>query len=658
MNKFQHCMWTAGFVLTLATNCPADAVNSWTKTSDGFWDENFWSLGTLPRKKQIYVLFTNEGSKTLTLRARTARDFPETVDLNVLILSAPEGSLNTFRLNQLGPDTPFHAGGIEVRSNSVFTCLASTVELTHLHIGGVVNHGAFSDVISYATYLGYYTPGRYYLTNGSVLFKNLLVGYNASGGEFHHLGGSAHLGSLSIRSGGYFLSGGNLEVADLVVANGVFRQTGGSLSTTNRIEVGNNGYASYELTDGVLHASAMRVGRTDGRVPTRDEGFGHFRQHGGTNFAGSLAVGSLVFSFSGAGGGSYGLTNGLLVTSGTIVGRGGFSQSGGTHSVDGGLALRGYTAERGFIAYATYQLNAGRLTSRGQTIDMGIMTQRGGTNKVDGTLQVQSHWLDSSQYSLVDGKLVTANTIVRGQLGGFGQYGGVHVVRGLLEAAGMSTSYIKYGLYGGELIVDDILLTQCAFRHRAGTITHTGTLTLAGGHWETAAGTNRLGPLQLAGANTNFLSLPVFRQSYTVQRPDQLRLNDSSASPWHSAARLIIYNWRGPDSGPFGNSVSFGTNRAGLTSQQLTQITFHNPASFPPGDYPARIRYTGEVVPAPPPALEYKSKPRFLVIQVPPGYVLQTATNITGPFIDVTNATSSYTYPRTSEPARFFRLRR
>ena len=131
-----------------------------------------------------------------------------------------------------------------------------------------------------------------------------------------------------------------------------------------------------------------------------------------------------------------------------------------------------------------------------------------------------------------------------------------------------------------------------------------------------------------------------------------------SALPWHPAARLIIYNWRGPDSGPFGNSVAFGTNRGGLTSQQVTQITFHNPASFPPGDYPARIRYTGEVVPAPLPFLEYKSKPHALVIQLPPGYVLQTATNITGPFIDLTNATTSYTHPHTSEPARFFRLRR
>src|SRR5207237_6008993 len=43
--------------------------------------------------------------------------------------------------------------------------------------------------------------------------------------------------------------------------------------------------------------------------------------------------------------------------------------------------------------------------------------------------------------------------------------------------------------------------------------------------------------------------------------------------------------------------IFFGTSSSGLTSQQLTQVQFSNPAGLPNGTYPARILSDGEVVP-------------------------------------------------------------
>lgn len=46
-----------------------------------------------------------------------------------------------------------------------------------------------------------------------------------------------------------------------------------------------------------------------------------------------------------------------------------------------------------------------------------------------------------------------------------------------------------------------------------------------------------------------------------------------------------------------------------------------------------------------------------LVLTWPSGWSLQSATNLPGPYFDVTNAASRYTVDMTLEPQQFFRLR-
>jgi len=45
------------------------------------------------------------------------------------------------------------------------------------------------------------------------------------------------------------------------------------------------------------------------------------------------------------------------------------------------------------------------------------------------------------------------------------------------------------------------------------------------------------------------------------------------------------------------HQLYFGKHPRALTLQQLAQIVFSNPAGLPPGNYPARMLTTGEVVP-------------------------------------------------------------
>jgi hypothetical protein len=58
-----------------------------------------------------------------------------------------------------------------------------------------------------------------------------------------------------------------------------------------------------------------------------------------------------------------------------------------------------------------------------------------------------------------------------------------------------------------------------------------------------------------------------------------------------------LKQWSGSLYGGGQQQIFFGTNASSLTAQQLSQIQFQNPAGLAPGNYPARILPTGEIVP-------------------------------------------------------------
>lgn len=256
--------------------------------------------------------------------------------------------------------------------------------------------------------------------------------------------------------------------------------------------------------------------------------------------------------------------------------------------------------------------------------------------------------------------MVTSNTFTHTYsayspgIRGFEQSGGTHVVRGTLSLQSSYTPFPGgYTLSGGELIVNNIEVgANAIFWQGGGRLTNNGTITLAGGHWKRgplAQRTQRFGRLQLqAKTNSSF--------TFSTGALATVRFAASAATAWNPQARLIFHGWQGLTTGGGQHQIYFGTNRNGLTPQQLSQIRFRDPKGFAPGEYPARHRGTGEIVPNARPVITLTRDGQDILVQWPAGYVLQTATNVPGPFSDV-EATSPYRRPTASESQRYFRLR-
>ena len=73
---------------------------------------------------------------------------------------------------------------------------------------------------------------------------------------------------------------------------------------------------------------------------------------------------------------------------------------------------------------------------------------------------------------------------------------------------------------------------------------------------------------------------------------------DSSGQGWTAGQTFLVLNWTGSLSGGGTDQLIFGSDASGLTSGQLSQVTFRDPNGVS-GDFAAQILGTGEVVPVP-----------------------------------------------------------
>jgi hypothetical protein len=137
----------------------------------------------------------------------------------------------------------------------------------------------------------------------------------------------------------------------------------------------------------------------------------------------------------------------------------------------------------------------------------------------------------------------------------------------------------------------------------------------------------------------------------------KLSFANSSGKTWMPGVTLTISNWNGFASGGGPDQFLFGNTANGLAPAQLERIQFINPAGFATGTWYAKILPTGEVVPTAKPTLATSLTGANFIIEWPTGnFVLQAATNASGPFMDV-SPSSPYTNDVTQFPRRFFRLR-
>src|SRR5262249_3393981 len=167
-----------------------------------------------------------------------------------------------------------------------------------------------------------------------------------------------------------------------------------------------------------------------------------------------------------------------------------------------------------------------------------------------------------------------------------------HRILGLLSL----NRLVTYSLGAGTLEVSNIevdpggqLLVQ------GGTVTNSGLCTINAGLVSVGTQELQLGQIRVTGSSTIiFASRPTNSAIAFLPAPATVRFRDSHDIPWNPPG-LFIQNWNstnGPD------HIFVGTSSAGLTAQQLSLVTFLNPGGFQPGNYPAAILPTGELVPS------------------------------------------------------------
>ena len=645
-------------LLLVAINPVFAVTNSWTKSTSGFWEEQpFWSLGVLPNSTQD-IVFSNPNWKALAIGANTAQNFPQSMRVKSLSVGAPVDTFNTLLMSFAGYERPLQTDSLIVESNCAFVMHASLLEVAetttdgstgNLLLNGTFRQGDFSGVKVHRNLI-VRSGGSYFMTNGTLAALHVGIG-NFAPGQFSQYGGFNNLGSLQVSTAGEFdLYGGELTASNgIVVGSGdfartsSFRQHGGSIEANTTI----NG--NYVLNGGIIIGRMSVPGNTLQRVN------GSVLQTGGTNLADAMDLG-FPNRFGGAA--IYDLSNGVVrVASSTMFHGGWFSQYNGQHTIATNFLMEGRFVGPGNV-YAEYVLAGGTLSVGSELAVLGrsVFRQGGGSNRVARQLLVSGSPPDpfsppaaAGRYTLAGGYL-SAHTLIMNPVpdGSFLQTGGSNLIteRIILEAGVDGT--LGYTLEGGTLAVKDIKVGNLTlFKHTGGIIVHSGMLILNHGNWQAANGEQALGPLLMEVGHSSNSSLTV---------PDGssiLRLANSSGQTWHSNAVLYITNWHGSISGGGQTRLYFGSTANGLTAQQLAQIKF----SLPGGLSSARILATGEVVPQmqAQQQLGFSRSGNTITLRWEPTWILQSSTNVAGPYQDVNGASSPYT--PTNFPIQFFRLR-
>lgn len=611
-------LFTAAIVVTLTHQAshPAE-TNRWIKAGNGSWNENAWSLGQLPNDSQV-VEITSEAPKSVEIDPETVQLAPASLAIQSLFISGE----NTLLLNvpnaQLRVTSPTNVGnGLTLSNGGTLVNLGMDLQIGNTNRSVLMIQGGmlFQDggsVSARTTYI--VSQGQYHLTNGVFECDYL---DSPSGGFFAQYGGRVELGSSRLLYSTNSLLGGEMLIRD-----------GLSVSDSST-----------------------------------------FLQSGGINRVPSLSVAP-----NSAGGGRYSISGGLLATSNTFVGAfrtsSEMNQSGGVHVITNSLRLQGSSR------YYPPQHSPGRYNFSGgafyaseveldSTFGRAEFIQSGGSAHVFGSLHFNRPVdiaLDRGLLKLEGGTLAVQNIAHSAAGADIVQTGGSLIVSNLFSFGGFIPPPYDYGsptrriprydFSGGTFSARDIelqgewIIGSTEVEQR---ISNPGSFVMAG-------------TLRVGDANEQLGHLVLSSNAVIdfALGDGTLAFAKSSSANWNPEATLIITNWSGSLSGNGSDQLRFGNNRSGLSPAQLNQILFASPAGLPPSsDYSAGISDTGEIVPgAPLPAaiqLDYSAAPVTLIY--PAGYMLQTSTNLPGPFEDLPNQTSPYNIQTTNSPLRFFRLR-
>jgi len=630
--------------------CAAAAQqNSWTSPTSGNWQDASWSLGIIPGTNQT-ILLTNAGWKAVQIGAATAQSFPQSLNVNSIIVSSPTNSFNTLVLNYAGADHPLTVQTLLVASNSSVVMTASGLQIEGSNGEGLAVGGEFdqndSVVGGNQINVGYIGPGVYNFNGGYLAVSQLWIG-RTNGGVVNQSGGTNAFGITYLEDDGAYVLSNGLYGATAYFEGGAFRQYGGLLNTNLGIFMG-----SYLLAGGILVGGAA-MPPTD--AYTYPAGAGSMLQTGGTNL-GPLSIGE-------TGSGSYVLSNGVSLPPRITVGYGGsYEQWGGVQVITNIFAVTEAQVDNYDFAWGTVNLHGGQLSSA--EMDMaGRYSQDGGTNQVAGLFLFGSG--THTALTLSGGLLAVSNMdVMPSWIGGVSFAGGTLVVSNELSVGGNGLADWQGFVSAGHLVVSNIVLGSQSLFYAGGVITQSGVLTMVNANLYAGTNAVRFGALCLGdyGTSDSTLSMP--------GGPCTVAFGDCSGVTWSNQTGLIVENWNGSLAGGGQQQIIFGAGANALKASQLAQIQFDNPAGLAAGTYPAKILSSGEIVPSsgvplrPNIALSAQSNGMQVKLQGESGrtYTIETSTDLVH-WVAWTNQVASdgtihvIDTDTTNAPMRFYRAK-
>jgi len=351
--------------LTLTGVAHSQTTNSWIDPSDGKWERKHnWEDGQ-PSLAQSAVLISNANSKAVTIDTHTARNFPDSLTISNLNISAPSGTTNTLWLNNTGTvalhvlntlnislnfneygDLMSGEGGALIASNSTLIVDGSLENNGTLIVTGgklITTNGSlqvtpFGDVSS--------APGLLLISNAVVQARDVGV-YGGvywgivSNGTLDVFGGTMTLSStLTIGFGEDSGQEGSVLVANggkLVINNAETDIAAGIMTVENSVFLGDD-----VSVDGYFSAGALVI--NNGTVIIGGVlGIGYTsRQYGSVDLNGGLLVvtNNSIYIGGWPGSGDLNVSNGLFLGQAIYLSEGGgFSMQGGTSILDANLEV-------------------------------------------------------------------------------------------------------------------------------------------------------------------------------------------------------------------------------------------------------------------------------------------------------------------------------
>ncbi len=591
-----------GLLILIAASMSSLAqTNSWTGTVTGAWENLTWSLGMRPAISQSAIVITNYGQKAIIIGANTVNNYPGTLSISNLTIGGTPLSTNTLLLNFTGTAHPLQVkDSLTVLSNSVLLNLNGMIRVDGTNpftsVDGVINQDGGSNVFPGAIALGVHNPGYYNLTNGTLVCGRAYVG---------------------------FLSGPTYY-------DGAITQSGG-LAQFDSLDLA----GTYNISNGTFSAGSVEIGAT---------GSGFFNQVGGNAVVtNSISIGVAVAGNSS--GGNWTMQNGTLSTPLIALGYGNgrFTQVSGTVRV-GAVETSGIDDEYDYPSSGEYLLQGGQLFVDNVLLNgpFGNFTQSGGILSVSGEI--------SGAFTQTGGIAYCSTADYGYNFFSLYPYGPTFQ---LVNATNIVTNSLSIGSYdnltfnfqSGLLQCSNLVLGNCQFNFTGGRLVEQGSVQFEGCDFSCGVTNQAFGPLILSGPDDS-------SSIKFATNPCVITFQDSSTLPWSSSQPLTVYGWQGSTNGGGSTRLYVGNSDHGLTPAQLAQINFN-------GTQFARQLPSGEIVPTDQPTMNISVVQTNVVISWPAPFIsslhLQSATNVVGPYVDVTNTYNPFTIgPGLSR--QFFRL--